>query len=126
MRSVKEDICGFILARLNGRRAIKVSGPQDQQITLWRIALMAKSKPHSRKSEEDEKLTLNQGFVRDSDLEPGAEEVKVMTPREVDASAKTAEATSKKKSKDLQGEGNYKAAQSYDRAARDFTKKHQR
>jgi len=85
---------------------------------------MPKSKSKSRKSLEDEKLTVNQGFVKDSDLEPGAEDAKVMGSDEMDKFAKEAESKSKKRGKDLHGEGDSEAAENYNEAATDFTKKH--
>jgi len=84
---------------------------------------MAKSKSSSRKSQEDEHLTLNQGFVRDSDLEPQGEKVDVMKPGEADRYAEEGKSRQRTGDKDLQGEGNYEAAESYDQAATDFAKK---
>ena len=63
-----------------------------------------------------------QGFVRQEDLTPEPEDGKVLSPREVDRHAKKAEA-GLNKNDELQGEGNYEAAQSYNDAATDFARK---
>ncbi|HMV50410.1 MAG TPA: hypothetical protein PLD20_21750 [Blastocatellia bacterium] len=60
-----------------------------------------------------------QGFVRQEDLTPEAEDGTVMPPQEIDHHAEKA-ASGLKKSDELQGEGNYEAAQSYNEAATDF------
>ena len=84
---------------------------------------MAKNKPRSRKSQEDEKLTLNQGYVKDSDLEPGSEDVKVMKADEVDRYAEAAKSKNKTPKEGLKGEGDHEAAESYNDAATGFAKK---
>ena len=84
---------------------------------------MAKSKGSSRKSQEDEQLTLNQGFVKASDLEPQGEQVNIMKPSEVDRYAREAESQQTTQGEDLQGEGNHEAAENYNQAATDFARK---
>ena len=85
---------------------------------------MAKTKQGFDKREELENLTLKQGFVRDEDLEPGTDERQVTSPREVDSYARKAEANTRGKGDQLQGEGDYEAAESYNDAATDFAQKH--
>ena len=81
---------------------------------------MAKSKARPRKSQEDEELSLNQGFVKDSDLESKGDDVKIMKSREVDRYAKAAESKNRPRAGAVQGEGDYEAAESYNEAATDF------
>lgn len=72
---------------------------------------MAKSKP-----------AVDQGFVREEDLRQEEENGKVMPQHEVDRYAKKAESNIQNKGDELQGEGDYEAAQSYNDAATDFAK----
>jgi hypothetical protein len=74
--------------------------------------IMAKNKP-----------AVDQGFVREKDLRPETEDGKVMPKREVDHYAKKAEAGVQARNDELQGEGNYEAAQSYNDAATEFAQK---
>lgn len=69
------------------------------------------------------KQTVDQGFVRDKDLRPETEDGKVMPKREVDHYAKKAQSDLGTNGDELQGEGNYEAAQSYNDAATEFARK---
>ena len=70
------------------------------------------------------KQTVDQGFVRDKDLRPETEDGKVMPKREVDHYAKKSASDLGSNGDELQGEGNYEAAQSYNDAATEFARKH--
>lgn len=72
---------------------------------------------------EDEKLTLNQGFVKDADLEPEGEKLNVLPPGEIDRLAEEARRQIAGEGSVLQGEGNYEAAESYNEAATDFAQR---
>lgn len=75
------------------------------------------------KRQQQENTTLNQGFVKDEDLAPEEQSTNVMTPAEIDTYAQKAGSANKNKSDELQGEGDYKAAESYNEAATDFARK---
>jgi hypothetical protein len=64
--------------------------------------------------------SLKQGYVRKEDLQPEADDGKVMTADEVDSYAREAESGAKTKGDKLQGEGDYEAAESYNNAATDY------
>jgi len=85
---------------------------------------MAKSKQAYDKRQEEENRSVNQGFVREEDLQPEADDGQVMKADEVDSYARKAQSGIKTKGDQLQGEGDYEAAESYDQAATDFAQKH--
>lgn len=72
------------------------------------------------KREQQENTTLKQGFVKDEDLNPNEESKDVMSPNEVDAFARKAQSENRGPDGELQGEGDYEAADSYNQAATDF------
>jgi hypothetical protein len=69
------------------------------------------------------KQAVDQGFVREEDLRPETEDGKVMPKHEVDRYAKKAESSIGTKGDELQGEGDYESAESYNQAATDFAQK---
>jgi hypothetical protein len=81
---------------------------------------MDKNKTPRSKRGKKRESTLDQGFVKKEDLNPSAEDQKLMTPEELDLSAEKAESSIRGKDDELQGEGNYEAAKSYTDAAEDF------
>jgi hypothetical protein len=83
---------------------------------------MAKSKKAFDQSQDPK--PLKQGYVREKDLQPEASEGGVMTADEVDTYTREAESGIKTKKDELQGEGDYEAAEKYDEAATDFAQKH--
>ena len=82
---------------------------------------MAKSKQAFDNRQNSE--SLKQGYVRKEDLQPEADDGKVMTADEVDSYARKAESGTKTKGHELQGEGDYEAAESYNNAATDYAQK---
>ena len=82
---------------------------------------MAKSKRAFDKPQDSK--TLKQGYVREEDLRPDADDGEVMKAEEVDSYAREAESGIKTKGDQLQGEGDYEAAESYNEAATDFAHK---
>lgn len=86
---------------------------------------MAQSKQAFDKRQESENRTLNQGYVREEDLQPETDDGKMTTQHEVDSYAEKAKSGIGTKKDELQGEGDYEAAESYNEAATDFTQKHE-
>lgn len=84
---------------------------------------MTKSKQAFDKRQEQENRSLNQGYVREEDLQPETEDGKMTTQREVDSYARKAESGVRATGDELQGEGDYKAAESYNEAAKEFAQK---
>ena len=82
---------------------------------------MAKSKQAPDKHQDPE--NLKQGFVREEDLRPEGADGGLMTANEADAYAREAESGIRTKGDELQGEGDYEAAESYNEAATDFAQK---
>lgn len=82
---------------------------------------MAKSKQAVDKRQDPK--NLKQGYVREEDIRPEANDGEVMTADEVDSYAREAESGIRTKGDELQGEGDYEAAESYNDAATDFAHK---
>lgn len=73
--------------------------------------------------QQQDSATVNQGFVKDEDLTNDENAGKVLSPVEVEAYARKAASENRSKGDKLQGEGDYEAAENYDKAATDFTQK---
>ncbi|HZS08782.1 MAG TPA: hypothetical protein VFD58_28360 [Blastocatellia bacterium] len=84
---------------------------------------MSKKTQGISKREELENLSLNQGYIREEDLESGSGDAQVMPPREIDSYAQKAESAKRKKGGGLKGEGDYEAAEDYNTEATDFARK---
>jgi hypothetical protein len=84
---------------------------------------MKKNKSTKKRDRKIDESTLDQGFVKKEDLEPGTKDRDLMTPDELDSFAEKAKSSIRSKGDELQGEGDYEAAESYNEAVEDFARR---